>query len=715
MSRPRRLLLLLLPAALQVLLAVFPGHAQQTASSRFAFADTTLLRDTLNLHFDRLFPLADSLGLTPDTLRALSVRYRHTLDRMVWLADSLKMPVDSVGVYLDRERYNPLAATTRRETDFKYGSTYQVQQASQTWTNNTDFNAVRGPLFLRNATNVELGRFNAGSRTTQRQNRVSNTELGWRLSQGLSVGARANLNRFNTIDPASTSNDNEIKNEYQVSVRTRQQPRKSLRSELNVFGGFLDLSGAQQVKRGVSGDVNGKISLQTPYLTHDLTGQVTGNIARTRLPDTTASMGTNDLSNNLRGTLGVLPGMPVGLNLNYAIRRIRVETPTDTTVMRVRTQTSNVDATLRLRQDNDRYLNVTGRYGDQLLTQATVLNSRSTRRDLAFGLDGRYLLRGWNLDGRFSLNRTRSEYPARGYALDSTLAGYGESLRVATIDVTISRNLTQKIVFKATGSVSLNSYRYYLFGRYSNPPWDKDLYRQSYRIEGQYKYSQRFDTGLALDVSRNVLVNIPAANVGANNELRSYRAEWQWNFQMMPGLTATQKNALTADYTHYPFLTGSDQLSLDYSVITRLSAVFSQRFTLDISHNSRTQPQGKYSQFPDGNYYLSRSSRSEDYTLSARASYMPSPVFSLTISPQYQATDRQGSVGGGLVPQTSTRGLNFAGGANLNLPIGGKGRLTGDVTRTFRTDRTINYTGSSASATKPTDFWGGNLELTWQL
>ena len=49
MIRSRRLALLLLPAALELILAVLPGHAQQAASSRYAFADTTLLRDTLGL------------------------------------------------------------------------------------------------------------------------------------------------------------------------------------------------------------------------------------------------------------------------------------------------------------------------------------------------------------------------------------------------------------------------------------------------------------------------------------------------------------------------------------------------------------------------------------------------------------------------------------------------------------------------------------------
>src|SRR5262245_38736478 len=113
-STPRRMLLrklscLLVPA---ILAASMPpiGRAQPAPAvdPRFAFADTTLLRDTLGIHFDRLFELADSLRLTPDTLRALSIRQGFTPQRMVFLADSLPTKVDRVGARLERERVNSL-------------------------------------------------------------------------------------------------------------------------------------------------------------------------------------------------------------------------------------------------------------------------------------------------------------------------------------------------------------------------------------------------------------------------------------------------------------------------------------------------------------------------------------------------------------------------------------------------------------------------------
>ena len=57
----RKLSCLLVPAILAASMAP-RGSAQPgpALDPRFAFADTTLLRDTLGIHFDRLFQLAES-------------------------------------------------------------------------------------------------------------------------------------------------------------------------------------------------------------------------------------------------------------------------------------------------------------------------------------------------------------------------------------------------------------------------------------------------------------------------------------------------------------------------------------------------------------------------------------------------------------------------------------------------------------------------------
>ncbi|MBP8136857.1 MAG: hypothetical protein KAY61_01530, partial [Candidatus Eisenbacteria bacterium] len=150
MPRHFRVLLALVPIVCSLLFQALPGSAQQAGSSRYAFSDTTLLRDTLGLDFGRLFPSADSLQVTPDSLRAWMIRWRWDIPRLVFLADSLGMPVDSVGPVMWRERYNPLSSssTVRTRNDFRYSSSYDVSKTSSTRTNLSLYNAQHGPYYL---------------------------------------------------------------------------------------------------------------------------------------------------------------------------------------------------------------------------------------------------------------------------------------------------------------------------------------------------------------------------------------------------------------------------------------------------------------------------------------------------------------------------------------------------------------------------------------
>src|SRR6266545_3385789 len=175
MIQPRRLTLLLVPLVLALASIALPGRAQPPAQGRFAFADTTLMRDTLGLAFDRLFPLADSLRMPPDTLRALSIRYLYPLPRLLKLADSLGVPVDSVGEVMRRERYNPLATSVQRQNTFGYRSSYDIAQNSSTWTNGSDYNFVLGPIFVRNNTSIGMSRYNAAGRVSLQETRTSGT------------------------------------------------------------------------------------------------------------------------------------------------------------------------------------------------------------------------------------------------------------------------------------------------------------------------------------------------------------------------------------------------------------------------------------------------------------------------------------------------------------------------------------------------------------
>jgi len=509
-------------------------------------------------------------------------------------------------------------------------------------------------------------------------------------------------------------------------MRSNHKPAPGVTSDLNFSGGVQDLSNLSQEKRGLSGDLNGRLRyVRGGWLTHDANGQLTTFLARTRVPGAADYTRTEDLTGSLRGTLGLYTSAPVSFNLNYNLKDNRVETPASVpsvtgadSIQKVLSGNQGVDMTLRLRRDNDRYFSIAQRLSHTQSASATVLTSQNSHGDRGFTMDGRYGVRAISLSGNFGRTLTTNKYPHRGGAS----GGYGEDLDIRSLEGTLDWTLTSRITTKVNGRVSLTRSRYFVLGSYLNPPVPRDQYEQSYRADGSYTYSQQFATSLGLEVTRSLFVNIPAASTAANTETQSYRANWRWTYRLLEGLTATQRNDMVADYVHYPFLASSaDRLTLDYHSNTTLNAVITPRLSVDLVHDFHYQPSGGYAPLDpplnDGNSYFSQADDARQSQLTARLTYTPAPALSLNISPVYSAYDRKSISEGVSLPQRTTRSLNFSGGANLNIPIGRTGQLTGHLDRSFRSDRTTTYVSGvpNSPPTAEFDYWTGNLQLSWSL
>ena len=714
MVRLRRFAFLFALLVVGTLLTTSPARAQETGSVRYAFSDTTLLRDTLGLRFPRLFPLSDSLQILPDTLRALSIRYLWSLERLVTLADSLGVPVDSVGPVLQREQAYVLNASHGTHNSFSYNTGYTVGQTQSAWTNTTEYGLQHGPVFMHNSTTVELDRYRVGALTSVRQSRLSATELGWRFSPDFSLGGRVGLERLNNRDPTAARSYGETTNEYQISMRSRQRPVHGMTSDINLFSGLLDINNVNLEKRGVSGNLGAHLRYSpTPWLAHELNGAMDGNLSRTRAPGELTRENTRDYSQNVRGTLSLFQTSAIGLKGSFNFRHVQVETPSDSGgIHRVLTDNWGGESTVRLRQDNDRYVDL----GLKTATakQATVLGirSRNSHRDDSFTATGRYLFWGWAMDGHFSNGFGDSKFPAR-----SDSGGYGEFQHARSADATFSRQLGPRILARVTGSISLTSYRYSLIGKYTTPPVSRDQWRQSWRADANYSRNERFSTGVALDVSKNKLINIPSASTGSNNNTRSYRAEWHWTCRLLEGLTATQRNTLSADYLEYPFSAENNRLTLDYAAVTTLNAIMNPRLSINVTHNSRRSPAGNYTLYPDGLAYFARSDETGNAALTAAIAYTPSPAIAFSVEPAYFSSDRSAAANGVVAPQRANRSLSVSAGANINWSISKNGLLRGDIHRAYRADRTTTYSSGLPQATPRSqiDFWTGSLQLSWHI
>jgi hypothetical protein len=708
----RKLSIVLVPLVLGLGSAALPGRAQESPFHPSAFADTTLLRDTLGLTFPRLFVLADSLRMLPDSLRAISIRHGLELPRLVALADSLRVPVDSVGPLLERERFNPLAARPPHQTSFSYNTTYNLQQTRNSWVNGSDYSLTRGPLFVRNVANIQMDRLESSGRTTQQQRRNATTELGWRFTPDYSLGGRAVLSRFNSNDPSTIRQIGETRDEYQVSLRTRHEPFHGVSSEFNVFSGILDLRNFRQEKRGLSTDMNGRLRhVSGEWFMHEMTGSLTGNFANTRVVTRGTRENTRDLLGNLNGTLSLFEASRVGFNGAYNLVRNRVHAPDDSgRIAPLSTSEVTLDATLRTQLGQGGYFNLSDNL--DISDQITAVTGAQSHRTNTISADGRYVLWGFGLEGRFAIDGGRSELPQA-----SPTGGYAEDMTNRMLEGGFTRQVFGRLTTRVNARIGLVTYRYRVIGSYGTPPTNRDEAQQSYRIDGTYTFSANFNSGISLNVNRNRLVNLPAASAAANYTLRSYRAEWRWTYRLLRGLTATQRNSMGANYSVYQFLPENDRLGLDYSTNTTLNAVLTPRLSADLTHNGQVQPGGNYTRSSDGLYYFRPSDEIRSFSLTSRISYTPAPGISLQVEPFFRSDERDASSGGIQSPQRRNRVLNFLGSANLNLPVAGRGTLSGNLGRTYNAERTITFASGSPtpSPRSESDFWNASLQFSWRL
>jgi len=222
---------------------------------------------------------------------------------------------------------------------------------------------------------------------------------------------------------------------------------------------------------------------------------------------------------------------------------------------------------------------------------------------------------------------------------------------------------------------------------------------------------------VALEVRLNRSINLPSTSTSNNTDTRSYRAEWNWSYRLMRGLTASQLNSIQSDYEFFPFSPERNDLSLNYNAVTNLNAIITPRLSIDLAHNARQQPHGDWRVLPDGSGVLLHADDNKNYTMSAQVTWTISPGLSLNLLPAYLATNRTGTTNGAETPTRTARRLSLSGGANLNFALGKKGRLTGQILRTFSDDRSTTYVSGvpQPSPLAEQDFWTGSLGFTWDL
>jgi hypothetical protein len=747
MKPARRLASLALPIVMLVCLAAPRGAAQTTTNddARFAFADTTLIRDTLGLTFERLFPLADSLRMTPERLRALSVTYRWTLARLIKMADSLDVPIDSVGPQMERERFNPLAAAAFSD-QMQYTSTYSPTASGNSWNNDLDYRVSKGKASLTSQIGVRLQENGKNGSLGSTETRDAATTLNWRITPRLSVGGKADLHRFDNVTRSGVNGEKERINDFGFTANARPRPWMGITPSLTATGALSSIDKLREQKRGLNGTLTGSLRYAAgTWISHDLNFSGTSTISTASAIDPAPddalefpSARARDNSSTIRGTLNALRSRPVELNVNYSFQNTRTQSPiaylsTDSTIgagpsgpetLRVVTGFTNknltivdrksLDGTLRFRRGDRHSLDVTWKAGLADNSSPTILASNSTREDRDLSTTARSRLGAVDLDGSFAVRKGINSFPKR----DFPRGGYREDSESRSMNGSAIWAPSARWRAEVRADISLNIARYAAIGAPLTVPVARDGTNQQYTTRLSYTPSRRLSNTVSLQVSRSQSVNLAAASTASNSEDRTYRGNWSWTCRLLEGLTATQNNAISAVYTSYPFALANNRVSLGYSALTTLDAVLGPKLLLKLDHNTNFQPSGNYRpETPfDPTEYFSRAEENQNYTLTARIYYTPIPAFSLTVTPDYYASDRNTSQSGVIAPQRETRTLKLSGTASLNLRVGARGRLSGDIARTFEGGRTINYgsQGGQLSRSERRSV-NGNMVFTWTL
>jgi len=341
---------------------------------------------------------------------------------------------------------------------------------------------------------------------------------------------------------------------------------------------------------------------------------------------------------------------------------------------------------------------------------SAVQSGQSNRHGTSLAIDGRTPLFGGTLEGRFGHDFSNAATPQL-----SDSGGYGERTENRALEGTLSRQFGKKLTARLNARISLARYRYYTIGRYITLPVPRDQAQQSYRAEGIYTVSTDFNTSAALEVGRIELDNLPSSSVLSNNVARTYRVEWNWTFRLLSNLTATQRNAALASYADYPFNGSNNRLALDYTTTTTLNAVLSPRLTLDLTHYAESVQGGNYLLQSDGLSYFLPADDTKNYQVGTRVTWTPITGVSLSVEPRYRSNRRFGTTNGVSALQRDNGNLTIVGNASLNLAIGSRGKLTGNLGRQYQDDLTTAYGTNTPSVKSQFDYWTSNLQFTWHL
>ncbi len=667
-----------IPAALALLLACLfslPGTAR-AADPIDAFSAARAARDSLKA-------AGDSLGARPDSLR---------------------IPRDSTTAAAPDT--NPFAPPPRDATGaaFHYVTNYSVNRNLANWTQNLLVDTYWHSIHIDNKTDINFREDT--ERHTRSGQRTTNLRMDYLGGHGATAGFNLELERNNDgpivngrVRPTATFNNTAARLALGDSLYLLSQPLM-----LTVEGGGVSHDENSSERRVTSGR-DFKQSLTWAFLNiRHVQFQLNENNAAARNTGALSAGGRDTSFHSHDFDIGAqtkfsVPWQSLVMTVNASHAKATHEQPTGGQLEQVGQQTESADGTVNMTLLGWATLTVNGRANRNLVTS----NQELTRNYAARSKGGTGTL-------IYSL-------PYLGNFTSSLGDQVSENVRNLTVSARDSQTVEERNLLttytRQLGpdfDAQVNMAAILRRTRYGDPRQDQDNLNR--RIGGTLNFHRDgLPITMAFQASQvlNHTVFLDATKSGQSSTDQLYSIEYDLTYKRGQDLSVTQSYIVSADanisdFETNPFVTPNNVYIKSTNYLTSIKENITRRASVEVNHNLRLSRSGSYDLDESGNRVFGESNAGQTNDLTLGVNYRFNAWLTAVASNHAQFL-QQNSLDGNSnkVPTSRQRILEFNAGVTVNYDFSSTASLTGNFSRSARSDKFTPYTSGNQGKSRLTN------------
>lgn len=617
-------------------------------------------------------------------------------DSLLALPDSLRPPIDSSAAAV--QDTNPFAPPPRDPTHaaFHYVTNYSVNRNLANWSQQLLVDTYWHSIHIDNKTDVNFREDT--ERHARSGQRTTDLRMNYLGTHGASAGFNLELERNNDgpivngkLRPTSTFNNTAARLALGDSIYLLSQPLT-----LNLEGGGVSHDENSSERRVTSGR-DFKQSLNWTFLNiRHVQFQVTENNAAAR---TTGALGAGGRDTSFHShdfdvgtqTKFSVPWQSLVMTLNASHAESNHEQPTAGQLEQIQQRTESADGNINMVLLGWGSLVLNGRANRNLVTSSQELTRNYAARSK--GVTGT-LVYFVPYVGNFSSS------------LGDQLSENVRNLTVSRVDSqTIEERNLVTTYTRDLGpdfNTQVNLAAILRRTRYGDSRQDQDNLNR--RIGGTLNFQKtNFPITLTFQASQvlNHTVFLNSSKSGQSSTDELYSIEYDVAYHHGAGLTVTQSYIVSADanisdFETNPFVTPNNVYIKSTNYLTSIKESITPRTSVEMAHNLRLSRSGSYDLDESGNRVFGESNagQNNDLTLLVNyrfASWLTGVATNHAQYIQQNSLDQKANK----VPLNRQRILEFNAGITVNYPFSETASLTGNFSRSARSDKFTPYTSGN--------------------